>query len=198
MGEMMGRDPTKNPDDAKLRELILFIAQRSADDERFGSVKLNKLLFFSDFTAFQRLGTSITGHVYQRLDKGPAPKKFIPIKNAMVEKRELAMASRDFHGRPQKVPIALRNPNLKLFSAEEIAIVTEVLEALWRKNAKGISTLSHRFAGWELANDGEPIPYESALVQIATPRKRDIKKALEMGEELIALSKEFPRSDADD
>src|SRR6266487_3415423 len=47
--------------DEKLRELILHICIRSEDDEAFGAVKLNKLLFFSDFHAFLRLGKPITG-----------------------------------------------------------------------------------------------------------------------------------------
>lgn len=180
-------DPTKAPDDKKLRELILFIAQRSADDVHYGYTKLNKLLFFSDFSAYAALGTSITGHAYQRLPRGPAPKQMKPIVDRMVDDRVLAIQEEEYHGQTQKRPVALRAANLKPFSAEEIAVVTGVLETMRKKNAKGISTLSHRFAGWKLAKERELIPYEVALVQFKKPRKRDLQRALDMGDELTSL-----------
>ena len=49
-------------DDRKMKELILYLAARSEDDPRFSSTKLNKLLFYCDFTAYRQLGRSITGH----------------------------------------------------------------------------------------------------------------------------------------
>jgi hypothetical protein len=186
----MGFDPSREPDDTKLRELILFIAERSAGDELFGSTKLNKLLFFADFLAFVKLGSSITGHAYQRLPNGPAPKQMLPIMKGMVSDRELAIQKRDFYGRTQNVPVALRPSRLKDFSADEIAVVTEVLDLLQRKNAKGISSLSHEFEGWKLAKENELIPYQTALVHFKKPRKCDIQKALDMSEELAALQKD--------
>jgi hypothetical protein len=184
-------------DDAKLTELILFMASRSQDDPRFGSTKLNKLLFFADFLAYVKLGRAITNHPYMRLPNGPAPKAMVPILKQMVSAKSLAIQERDHYGRTQKVPIALREASLSRFSPEEIAVVTEVLDALRRKNARGISSLSHQFAGWKLARDREIIPYEVALVQFKKPRKQDIQKALAMRVELAALRRESGRSDAD-
>ncbi|HZQ34888.1 MAG TPA: hypothetical protein VFD32_03070 [Dehalococcoidia bacterium] len=48
-------------DSRKLGELILYVAEKSSDDPRFGATKLNNILFFSDFLAFGQLGRSITG-----------------------------------------------------------------------------------------------------------------------------------------
>ncbi len=187
----------RKPDNAKLEELILFIASRSEDDPRFGSTKLNKLLFFADFSAYVRLGTSITGHTYMRLPNGPAPRAMLPTIKRMVVAKLLAIKERAHYGRTQRVPIALRDAEVRLFSAEEIAIVTEVLDGLRRKNAKGISSLSHQFDGWKLAKDREDIPYEVALVNFKKPRKKDIDRALGMRVELAALRRESRQSDAD-
>lgn len=192
----MQADPNKRPDDQKLCELILFIAERSADDDLFGSTKLNKLLFFADFLAYAKLGSSITGHAYQRLPNGPAPKRMLPIVKEMVADRVLAVQKREHYGRIQNVPVALRPPRLKTFSAEEIAVVTEVIELLSRKNAKGISSLSHEFEGWKLARENEIIPYQTALVHFKKPRKSDIQRAIDMWEELDALKEELS-SDVD-
>lgn len=192
----MSHLPRQSQNDEKLQELILFVANRSQGDERFGSTKLNKILFFADFLAYMRLGKSITGHMYQRLPNGPAPRKMLPAIRRMESMKTLAMQSRDHHGRIQKVPIALRKAELSSFTSDEIAIVTEVLDALRNKNAKGVSSLSHQFAGWQLAKDGDDIPYEVALVEFKKPRKKDIQKALTMRGELAAMRSECGQSDA--
>jgi hypothetical protein len=182
----------------KLEELILFIASRSEQDPLFGSVKLNKLLFYADFLAYVKLGKAITEQEYMRLPKGPAPRVMLPTLKDMEAKKTLARKERDFYGRTQKVPVALREANLEKFTADEIAVVTEVINTLKSKNAKGISTLSHKFDGWKLAGDRETIPYEVALVELRKPRKADIQKVLDMGPELSALRKEANGFDADE
>jgi hypothetical protein len=181
------------PNDAKLKELILFIASRSQDDRRFGSTKLNKLLFFADFLAYAKLGHAITGHAYFRLPNGPAPKAMVPIRDQMIEEKTLAIQDRDHFGRMQKVPIALREPDLTLFSPQEVAVVSDVLMAYRNENAKALSELSHRFDGWKLAEDREVIPYEVTLVRFKKPTEQDRETALTMGPELAALRTECER-----
>jgi len=66
-------------DDEKLRELIIYVSMLSQQDRNFGATKLNKLLFYTDFLAYQRFGTAITGQEYQALPQGPAPKRLKPI-----------------------------------------------------------------------------------------------------------------------
>jgi hypothetical protein len=44
----------------KLQELILYVAKMSEGDPAFGAIKLNKLLFYSDFRAFLDARKSIT------------------------------------------------------------------------------------------------------------------------------------------
>lgn len=183
-------DPTRPPNDEKLRELILFVARRSERDERFGATKLNKLLFFADFLAYVKLGSSITGQEYQKLPNGPAPRRLLPLAKQMEANGAFAWAERSYHGRSQRVPIALREPDLSSFSADEIAIVTEVLQTHWERNARGVSDLSHQFRGWQLAQEGETIPYQMALVRFVKPRRKDIAKAIEIKEELAALKRE--------
>jgi len=151
--------------DDKLRELILFICRRSEGDGPFGATKLNKLLFFSDFVAYRKFGKSITGHRYQRLKKGPAPRALLPICNQMEAEGTIAFAERDYHGYTQKQIFARRDANLQEFSADEIALVTELIEEYWGKTATQLSDLSHEFRGWQLAEDGEDIPYEVALIE---------------------------------
>src|SRR4051812_27108052 len=116
----MSHTPTSQ--DIRFRELILFIARESERDEHFGATKLNKILFYSDFWAYRKLGRSITEQPYTKLPKGPAPKRLVPVVRAMERERICATAERDFFGRTQKVLLALREPDLSVFSGAEIAI----------------------------------------------------------------------------
>jgi hypothetical protein len=89
--------PRIKPDDSKFRELILLIARESEGDPRFGSIKLNKLLFYADFVAYQHLGKPITGQEYFALPQGPAPRYMVPI-------REKMEADGDIAGSQWKIP----------------------------------------------------------------------------------------------
>jgi len=173
--------------DAKLKELILFICQRSEGDGPFGATKLNKLLFFSDFLAYRKFGKSITGHSYQKLNNGPAPRALVPIREQLEDEGAIALAKRDYHGYTQKRVLALREADLQEFSAAEIALITELIDEYWGKTATHLSDLSHEFRGWQLAEDGEDIPYELMLVEFKAESQEDLKIDNALQEELLEL-----------
>jgi len=149
----------------KLRELILYIAQKCQDHPRFGAVKLNKILFFADFIAYAKRGKSITGETYFKLPQGPAPKKLKPVVEQLTESGQAVEQLRRVLAWSQRRLIPLREPNLSVFSGEEISLVDEVIEALKHKDAKEVSALSHTFAGWKLVPDNEDIPYETVFLR---------------------------------
>ena len=171
--------------DQKLRELVLFVARSSERDEHFGATKLNKILFYSDFWAYRKLGRSITGERYQKLEHGPAPKRLVPVVRRMERERVCATAEREFFGRTQKVLVALREPDLSLFSGAEIAIVQDVIHKLWDLNATGVSELSHEFIGWQLAAEGEEIPYSTVLLgHPRPPTQAEVEHGKKLAEEM--------------
>ena len=149
----------------KFAELLLYVAKACADDPTFGATKLNKILFFSDFLAYRKRLKSITGATYQKLDHGPAPKCLLPVQKELLHDKALAIQEITRYGRTQKRPIALREPNLDGFDAPEIAIVNEVIKALWGVSATETSELSHGF-WWHIAKLNEVIPIEVSLVDI--------------------------------
>ncbi|MEX2139770.1 MAG: Panacea domain-containing protein [Pirellulales bacterium] len=188
-------DPSRLPDDDKFRELVLFICQRSEGDPQFGATKLNKLLFYSDFLAFRKLGKAITWHRYQRLPQGPAPRALLPLLADMEAAGDIARGERNYFGRVQKRTFALRDARLEEFTADEIALVSELIRDCWGKNATEISLMSHRFRGWKMAEDGEDIPYETVLVQFQRPRDTDRARGDAIADELLSLAKECPLGD---
>ncbi len=106
---------------ARLQELILYLAQMSEGDPSFGAVKLNKILFHSDFAYYLSHGRSISSQEYQKLNDGPAPKQMLPVLEELKVKSALAIADRIYFGHMQKRPVALREPDLTEFSGQEIA-----------------------------------------------------------------------------
>lgn len=154
----------RQADDGRMKELILYLAAKSEKDPRFSSTKLNKLLFYCDFAAFRRFGRSMTGHFYQKLPFGPAPKAMLPILEQMKGNQDCVEIERDHFGHTQRRVLALRPPDVSLFSAEEIYLADGVVGDLWDSTASEVSDLSHDFIGWKAAALNEIIPYETIFV----------------------------------
>jgi hypothetical protein len=149
----------------KLAELMLYIAGKCETDQTFGAVKLCKILFFADFTAFLARGAPITGAEYHKLPQGPVPTRSKLVRERLVDEgRAVLKKEHRFGNYEQHKLIALDEPKWDVLSAEEVAIVDDVIERLWGKSAKAVSEISHEFAGWKYARDHETIPYESVCL----------------------------------
>src|SRR5712692_7187284 len=107
-------------DNIKLRELILYIAERSEGDKYFGKTQLHKILFYSDFIAYLETGKPITGQEYRKFPYGPVGSEAEPTLQALQSEGAAAVGKRDVFGYRQERPFALREPNLEGFSGKEI------------------------------------------------------------------------------
>jgi len=164
------------PDRAqRCRELIIYIAEKCAQAEFFGSVKLNKILFHSDMRSFRKYGQPITGMKYQKLEHGPAPVGIKPLEEKMVEKKEITIRQEIKHGRTQNRAIPLRSAKLTLFSGRDIAIVDEVIHDLWGKTATQVSLDSHGIQ-WKTRALEDYIPYEAAYLSDEPITPADIER----------------------
>lgn len=161
----------------KFRELIKYIAAKSANDPGFGRTKLNKLLFYCDFLAYINLGAPITGDGYHKETYGPVPNHVRDILRRMKDEGEIVEAVTPFGGYEQHRPVTLQYPDLSPFNSMEIAWIDHVIEQIHDANAKQVSDLSHNFHGWQVAELGEEIPYESALVSYGEPTQEEIEHA---------------------
>jgi Antitoxin SocA-like, Panacea domain len=152
----------------KLKELILYLAQRMEGDQHVGRgrIKLAKLLWRCDFAAFWRLGNPITEAQYQADRLGPAPV------DEMLALRDLEGAGRLqllSEWDQQQIPVAVGEPpNLGVFSAAEIALVDDQLHRYQWITARTMVDEAHEFPGWINAwRGGEgkhaPIPFESVF-----------------------------------
>ena len=171
----------ENGDD-KLRELVLYISSQSAEDSKFGVTKLSKALFFSDFTAYDQLGESITGEHYMRLEYGPVPER-LSIAQEMIQNGDLESEEIEYYGFRQRRLIPLREADLSSFSEDELRIVDEVLASLDNLNASDLTNLTHDFIGWQLADSGERIPYPTVFLSHQPVTRGDRRRARELVKE---------------
>lgn len=148
--------------DDKLRELIVYVANRSAEDRWFGATKLNKLLYYSDFAAFRQLGAPITGADYMKLPEGPAPREFLRARQSLLADGSIGIESRPLMGYIQQRVVAHRPADQTLFSPDELAVVDEVIDSLGGLTSRQVSDMSHEEPGWKMAADYETIPYATA------------------------------------
>ncbi len=178
-------------DREKFRELMLYIADKSVDDPGFGATKLNKLLFFADFLAYSDLGRPITGAEYQKLEHGPAPRHLLGVQRELEAEGAATVTPQQRYRFTQHRLTALRKPDLSVFSAAEIALVDEVLQLLRGATAVEVSRISHNWSvGWDVAEAGETIPYETAFWTMVPPGESDIEAAQRYASEhgLLAAS----------
>jgi Protein of unknown function (DUF4065) len=172
-------------DEAKLAELILYISQKCATDPKFGAIKLNKILYLSDFLSFGNFGEPITGVEYQHLRLGPAPRRLVPVRDAWQSAGKLVVQTLPLKsGRQQTRTVNLSDPDLKLFSGREIALVDSVIEDLWNLDAEESSELSHRFVGWKMTKEGDNIPYGTIFISDEPLSSAEIHRGRELAKEL--------------
>lgn len=170
--------PKPRPNDEKLREMILLISEWSQVDPKFGAIKLNKLLFHVDFSAYLTFGEPITGQEYFKLPQGPAPRRLKALTERLKKTGEFAWQEVSYFGHIQKKPIALRPANPAKFSGPEIALIRQTVEKFWAMSATDISEQSHLFLGWKVAHLQETIPYSTALVSRRKPTDHERKRGL--------------------
>lgn len=170
------------PDSDKFAEALIYIAEKSEEDSRFGAIKLNKILYYSDFYAYRKLGKSITGVEYQHLEEGPAPRPLLPVRDALVANGSIEMEYRQYYTGVQQRIVAKRPPHLDDFSTDEIKIINEVIDELRPLNALEVTIKSHQEYGWKLTQEGETIPLRTAWLSSEPPSLEQVELGRKIAE----------------
>ncbi len=171
-------------DEQKFMEMIKYISSLSLEDEKFGRTKLNKILFFCDFLAYRDLGHSISGEMYHKEPFGPVPHRISTVLNQLIKEQEMAEVPRMYGGYNQFKPVVLKSCDLNCFDPNEVSLMDFVVSVLRVSNASEVSDLSHQFHGWQLAEMGEEIPYETVLLQPSEVTQDDIEYGKHLLEEM--------------
>ena len=165
----------------KFAELLLHVSSRLQGDRAGGATKLNKVLFFVEFTHLRRHHQVVSGCQFQKLPHGPAPHQLLPVRRRLIDSGAAELIEEDFLGRPQHRLVPKRAADLAWFTSEEMQTIEDVLDQLEGMTGTQVSELSHQEPGWRLTEIGETIPFSTAFLdfpQTATPTSERLSKSV--------------------
>lgn len=174
---------TEQPfDQKKFEELIVYIARRLGPEAALGRVKLAKLLMASDFGAYERHGSSITGATYEKWEHGHLPRELLLAQRDLEAQGAIRVEIEDYYGKQLRHITAQRDPKMSDFSEDELAVIERALLYFGYESASYLSELSHLELGWRLAKWKEVIPYRTVFLGAGGVSDADLRR----GEELAS------------
>ena len=151
----------------KFESLVHYACWRCQDPTKLGATKLNKILWFTDATAFVNWGRPITEATYIKRQYGPVPGQMQATLARLKEDNKLAIREQDRYGFQMQLFFAIEPPDISCFTADEISLADYVIDTVCDEHtAASISELSHD-AVWQLAEIGEEIPLYAVLASKA-------------------------------
>lgn len=186
MQECLGSyDIPVEADEDKLAELMLLVAEELADDRFGGATKLNKVLYFAEFSHVRQTGRPITGTPYRKLPNGPAPRRLKPVRERLIARGDAALIAESVLGYRQDRLRPLRVADRSIFTESERQVIADAVALLHGRTAAEVSDLSHQEPGWKMVGDGEDIPYATAYLPALQPEPSPATRARmrEIGEQ---------------
>ena len=143
-------------DPDRVRETVLYLAAHVRGLYR---TKLNKTLFYLDFSSYRETGVGFTGLRYAKAPFGPVPDQFELLMAGLIDGGSLSLREQ---GNGQVV-VAERPANLAVFSASDMSLLESVCSfADGFASASALSDYSHGERGWLETEVGDLISYEFA------------------------------------
>ncbi|MGC4090897.1 MAG: Panacea domain-containing protein [Polyangiaceae bacterium] len=150
----------------KLEEAIVYVARCCIGEQLFGAIKLNKILFFADAHSYVRYGATITGADYEKREFGPVPVRMPEVIADLTKASAVQIYERTMPDTAvQKRVTPLRDPDMTVFTARDVEVLSDVIRWISPMTAREVSELSHESVGWESARMGDVIPRSTALVR---------------------------------
>ena len=141
----------------RLAAMVAYIAEKGKDVYK---TKLNKLLFYADFTNYYLHGRSISGSHYVHLPYGPVPEDYESHLRAAAETGAIRLETAGTDAMVVR-PGEAKNEGDSL-SEEERKTIDWVLDSYGQLSTNAISDLSHREKAYKFTKQGEQIAYAYA------------------------------------
>ncbi len=142
----------KTPSFEKFYQLVLFFLENAPFKTR-----LNKLLFYADFTFYKYFGNSITGLKYSAIQNGPVPKNY-ELGLGLLENINIICSKtvQNEYGEFDKI-FPVEKTDTAIFSKNELDIMSHVLEHFRYKKTGEIISISHNEEGWTKNHDSKAL-----------------------------------------
>mgnify|MGYP002305469682 FL=1 len=147
----------------KFKEVLLYITGKIGAKPNVGQTVLYKILYFIDFDYYELFEEQLIGARYIKNHFGPTPVDFLKITREMEEENTLSIMTDTYFNKKQTKYLPRKEADLSLFSARELQHIDNCLIRYGDKNAKELSNYSHKDVPWIIAENGEPLEYESVF-----------------------------------
>jgi hypothetical protein len=137
----------KMPNLEKFTEMVVFFTERLQP----WKTKLNKLLFYADFTMHKQTGYSISGVQYRAIPMGPVPNNFNSIFEYMAKKDDVDIFYTSFPDGgtgEQFKPNSRKKFNPLLLTEMELKIMENIAERFKTTSTNEIIEISHQEKAW--------------------------------------------------
>jgi hypothetical protein len=143
----------------KFKSLVHYVcASRCSAPDTLGAVKLNKILWLSDLSAFYETGRPITNSRYIKQKFGPVPARILPVLRELENEGKMTVIDAPHYGKQKKEYKVHAQASGAFLSADELKIVNDVIDHVCDEHtAKSVSEASHDHI-WMAAEEGEEIP----------------------------------------
>jgi hypothetical protein len=150
----------------KFKELVHYICEKAEDPSVLGSIKLNKVLWYSDVINYLVTGRSITGETYVKRQHGPVPRDVLRAINELVQDGKIARGKVDHFGFIKHEYISIYAADKNAFSGSEMALIDDAFDHVCiHHTARSVSDETHNVI-WEMAEMGEVIPYHAVFASM--------------------------------
>lgn len=151
---------TVTPNQTRKEALILHFAKETP--LHLGVKKLAKLMYFTDFTAYELQKKSISGEIYKKYNYGPIPVNFYPILSDLKTKGFI-----NYNPQPEEyVPASIKplaNPDYSLFTEQEIQLIKTVTDKYRNSTASELENIAKNEPPYKMVEHDDEIPYHLAF-----------------------------------
>lgn len=135
--------------------MLYFLQQ--INNTSLGKTKLMKLLYYADYEWIQKKRRSLTGDSYIALQHGPVPKHAKEVLQHLKNRGIIRIEQTKLGDYDQERYLPLQEPDLSVFTREEIDHLAGIAQRFEHWSAKQMSDLSHEEFPWQSTKPKEEI-----------------------------------------
>ena len=156
---------------------VHFIIDKCKDPYKLGSIKLNKILLFTDGILLMKTNKTLTGDTYIKKQRGPVPKNITAVLSKLESENLISIRKGDDNTR---LFFSLKEPDISNLTSVEIdALLTITMDIYNNFKAKEISYITHKNKLWKLLDLDEEIDlYSYFIAKPSEITKEDVDWAL--------------------
>jgi molybdopterin/thiamine biosynthesis adenylyltransferase len=165
--------PIDGFDKEKFKQVLHYIIARCGDSDNVGRTVLYKLSYFLDFDYYELYEEKLTGELYRKIPRGPAPIHFEEVVRELEREGKITESESVYGNFPQFRYRSTKKPMTGNLAARELKVIEDVIKKYSCKNATEISEISHRDMPYKATRNSDIIDYELVFYRDGSTSVRD-------------------------